>query len=171
VLVVTWTSYTGYNNQVGQDIQTTREVWVTAAPEVKDFARNNHVMPWDLTLRLEELLGVPPNGGKTTFVEFWASPEDLFRPSPDPEITDQEAGLDFPQSTDYVTVDSNYVQWFNNLRNSSYGDNGYPWTRLGYTYDWGNPFTHVGASEFVIRSGATVGVYLTASTEEYCRWW
>jgi hypothetical protein len=117
------------------------------------------------------LLGVPPNNGKTTFVEFWASPEDLFRPSPDPEITDQEAGLDFPQSAEYVTVDSNYIQWFNNLRNSSYGANGYPWTRLGYTYDWGNPFTRVGASEFVIRSGATVGVYLTATTEEYCRWW
>ena len=28
---------------------------------------------------------------------------------------------------------------------------GYPWTRLGYTYDWGNKKNHVGASEFVIR--------------------
>jgi hypothetical protein len=171
VLVVTWTSYTGYNNQVGQDIQTTREIWVTAVPQVQDFARNNMVMPWDLTLRLEEYLGVPPNSGKTTFVEFWVSPEDLFRPSPDPEVTDQEAGLNFPQSDQYVTVNAAYVQWFTNLMNTSYGENGYPWTRLGYTYDWGNPFTHVGASEFVIRVGATVGVYSTSSTTDYCRWW
>jgi hypothetical protein len=171
VLVVTWTSYTGYNDKVGQDIQTTREVWVTAVPEVKEFIHSRHVLPWDLTLRLEELLGVPPNSGKTTFVEFWVSPDDLFRPSPDPEITDQEAGLDFPRSTEYVTVDDAFIQWFNNLKNTSYGEGGYPWTRLGYTYDWGDPFSQVGVSEFVIRTGASVGVYSTANSEEYCRWW
>ena len=27
----------------------------------------------------------------------------------------------------------------------------YPWTRLGYTYDWGNPRNLVGLSEFVLR--------------------
>ena len=42
---------------------------------------------------------------------------------------------------------------------------GYPWTRLGYTYDWGNRKNHVGASEFVIRldpakDNATVTVTL-----------
>jgi hypothetical protein len=26
-----------------------------------------------------------------------------------------------------------------------------PWTRLGYTYDWGNRDNHVGLSEFIIR--------------------
>jgi hypothetical protein len=28
---------------------------------------------------------------------------------------------------------------------------GYPWTRLGYSYDWGNPKNPVGLSEFVLR--------------------
>jgi len=28
---------------------------------------------------------------------------------------------------------------------------GYPWTQLGYTYDWGNAKNHVGLSEFVLK--------------------
>ena len=32
----------------------------------------------------------------------------------------------------------------------------YPWTRLGYTYDWGNTTDHEGVSEFVIVPGTTV---------------
>lgn len=32
----------------------------------------------------------------------------------------------------------------------------YPWTRLGYTYDWGDESNHVGVSEFVIVPGTEV---------------
>ncbi len=45
---------------------------------------------------------------------------------------------------------------------------GYPWTRLGYTYDWGNPGSEVGLSEFVIQGGATVQVAQVYSTQAYC---
>jgi hypothetical protein len=170
VLMVTWTAWTGYDTQVGQTIQTTRDIWVTAVPEVQRFAAQHRLTEPDLTLRLEQLLGLPPNNGKTRFVEFWVSPNDLFRPSPDPEISDHEAELDFPVSSTFVTVSSDYVSWFEDLEASSYGPDGYPWTRLGYTYDWGNPSSEVGLSEFVIRSGATVEVHAAATTEDYCRW-
>ncbi len=170
VAVVTWTSWTGYDNQVGQTIQTSREVWVTAVPEVQRFAATHFLGPADITLRLEQLLGLPANNGKTRFVEFWVRPADLYRPSPDPEVTDREAEVDFPTSA-YTTADPNYVAWFQNLEASSYGENGYPWTRLGYTYDWGNPASEVGLSEFVIRPGATITVRSEATTEDYCRWW
>jgi len=85
-------------------------------------------------------------------------PQDLFRPSPDPEITDREAESGFPHSTLFVTVSEDYVRWFTDLTAASYGDNGYPWTRLGYTYDWGNPKSEAGLSEFVIRPGATIEI-------------
>lgn len=171
VLVVTWTSWTGYDSQVGQTITTSRDTWVTVVPEIQRFAACHHLTPLNMTLRLEEVLGVPPDSGKTRFAEFWVRPADLFRPSPDPEITDHEAELDFPVPADYVTISTDYAQWFTNQEAISYGDNGYPWTRLGYTYDWGNPVSNVGLSEFVIRTGAQVEVHATASTEEYCRWW
>ena len=47
------------------------------------------------------------------------------------------------------------------------GDHPYPWTGLGYTYDWGNPDSEIGLSEFVILGGSTVGVDAVIPTEEY----
>jgi hypothetical protein len=52
-----------------------------------------------------------------------------------------------------------YRTWFINRAQTIYAVGneddpttwGYPWTRLGYTYDWGNPVNHVGVSEFVLR--------------------
>lgn len=71
--------------------------------------------------------------------------------------------------------------------NPSAPQNTAPWTRLGYTYDWGNSNSHVGASEFMIKTHpnldgqGTTGVYATyiraikaydKSWHEYfrCRW-
>jgi hypothetical protein len=169
VLVVTWTSWSGYDGLVGNTTVLQREVWVTAAPELQNFCKNCCRDNESLTLRLEQLQGLPPDNGKTRIVEMWVSPADLFRPSPDPEISDREAGIDFPIPSDYITVNQSYIEWFNTLKNASYGENGYPWTRLGYTYDWGNPQGEVGLSEFVVRQGAIVGIYSVSSTEAYCK--
>ena len=168
VLVVTWTSWNGYDSMVGNSTVLQREVWVTAAPELQNFCKSCCRDNASLTLRLEQLLGVPPNSSKTRMVEMWVSPSDLFRPSPDPEISDREAEIDFPVSGDYITVNQSYVEWFNTLKNASYGENGYPWTRLGYTYDWGNTQSEVGLSEFVGRQGATVGIKSVSTTADYC---
>ena len=43
----------------------------------------------------------------------------------------------------------------------------YPWTRLGYTYDWGPAKSPVGLSEFVVFKGSTVGVRKVYTNEEY----
>jgi hypothetical protein len=45
---------------------------------------------------------------------------------------------------------------------------GYPWTRLGYTYDWGNPESEVGLSEFVVAAGSTVSIEAVSDNETYC---
>jgi len=98
------------------------------------------------------------------FVEIWANPDDILRPSPDPEITDYEAELDFPK-----WVDTQYRDWFNELKSESYGENGYPWTRLGYTCDWGNPKSEIGLSEFIIMPGSTVKIQSVTGTLDYSR--
>jgi hypothetical protein len=165
VLVVTWTSWDGYNDQVSQSVVTGRETWVTLAPDIKDFCKIHHVSGNGTVLRLEQLLGLPPNNGKKWMVEFWTDTGDIFRPAPDSDITDREAGLVFPEGTDLE-----YISWFNNLNDSSYGSDGYPWTRLGYTYDWGNPKSEVGLSEFVIKAGSTVKVNMVSSTLDYTGW-
>ena len=176
VLMVTWTSWTGYDDLVGKmvlvddlksSVETSRDTWVTAAPELQAFCDRQHLDSAGMTLRVEQLLGLPPHDGKTRFVAFWVEPDDLFRPSADPAVSDHEAELDFPASTRFVTVSDAHVAWFNALRASSYGADGYPWTRLGYTYDWGNPFCKRGLSEFVIRTGANVEVQSVTLNEAF----
>lgn len=169
VLVVTWTSWNGYDDHIGKPVDLSRPVWVTVVPEIQIFCRRQPIPAANIPLRLEQLLGLPPGNGKTKFVEMWVSPKDLFRPSPDPEISDHEAELDFPESRRYVTVSQSHRKWINDLIQTSYGPDGYPWTRLGYTYDWGNPDNEIGLSEFVIRSGATVTVKTVTDTLGYCQ--
>ncbi len=168
VLVLTWTGWDGYDKQVGQPVTLQREVWVTPAPYLQEFckAKRSQLSDEALILRLEQLMGLPPHNGKTRFVEMWVQAGDLFRPSPDPAITDHEAELDFPVATG-MTVSQSHKDWINNLKSSSYGNNGYPWTRLGYTYDWGDD-SPVGLSEFVIREKAVITVKDVKSLNSYC---
>ena len=61
-------------------------------------------------------------------------------------------------------------RWFQSWRDEAYTvAPGFPWTRLGYTYDWGSPTSVVGASEYVVRGDATVFPATAYATEDYCR--
>lgn len=119
--------------------------------------------------RLIQLLGLPPNSVYRYFVEFWVKPEDLFRPCPDQEITDSRCDICFP-----ANADSAHVAWINSNRISRYYqcelNHQYPWTQLGYTYDW-NPKnkTHFGLSEFVIAAHRKIRVNAIYRTEDYLR--
>ena len=161
VQVVTWTGWDGYFNKT--DLNLSSEVWVTVVPEIRTRIMEDSGRVSNLTLRLAQLLGMPKNRVKKWFVELWVKPSDIFRPCPDPEITDRECQLDFPQN-----VSTEHVMWFNSLRNASYADeNGCcPWTRLGYTYDWGGE-SEIGLSEFVVRNGAKVRVGAIYTTDDY----
>ena len=98
--------------------------------------------------------------------EFWVDPKIMFRPSADPEITDHEAQVDFSYTNVFVTVSPGYYSWFTN----QVAVNTYPWTRLGYTYDWGNPTGQIiGVSEFVIPKNSVFIVNSITPAAEYCR--
>ena len=122
-------------------------------------------------------------------LEMWVSPKDLFRPCPDTEISDTACETSFPadmfrildlnnmvratEGTDYG-VFKTYSSWFNNRTRNGYpmGSSPYPWTRLGYTYDWGSS-NHTGLSEFVLHgrkvdgSKISVGIKSVKTTAEY----
>jgi hypothetical protein len=116
--------------------------------------------------RLEKLLGLPLETGKSMFAEVWVSLDNLVRPSPDPEVGDHEVMLDFP-SNQYLTVSQIHKDWFNNRwANIFSGPWPYPWTGLGYTYDWGSDI-HVGLSEFIVPVGQTVHVKKVYTNQEY----
>lgn len=147
---------TYYDRSVGQDyIFSFGELWVTVAPELKQFFQGDASGP--SLPRLEQLLGLPPESGYSRIVEFWVDPADLFRPTPDPEIDDTEAGLASPTGW-RSPISKTYRDWFATTWASRFETaTPYPWTQLGYTYDWGSN-DHMGLSEYVIRKGSTVGV-------------
>lgn len=161
VLMVTWTKYDS-SYPVGQNVTLTwGDTWVTAAPEIQVFFHNHVSSDINDTIRAAQLLGMPANTSNTYFVELWVKPQTLFRPSADNEIGDTTASLTFPAN---ATAD--YKTWFNNNIVYSYYPMKYPWTRLGYTYDWGSG-NHVGLSEFIIEQNATVTVKSVTPTVEY----
>ncbi len=106
-------------------------------------------------MRMVQLLGLPPTCDYDCITFFYVEGDGLFRPSPDCETTDREAELDFPAS-----ATPTYRKWFEDNRLYSYfSDTPYPWTRLGYTYDWHcSTSSHIGPGEFVIRQGAAVRI-------------
>ncbi len=164
VLMVSWVSGDYYDSSLGGDytLPSWLDLWVTAAPDLKVYFAGQGAPN---KLRLEQALGLPPGDNKTKLVEFWVNPADMFRPSPDPEISDSEAELDFPSGQ--VSVSPEYRSWFNDLMATQYNQPApYPWTRLGYTYDWGRE-DHVGLSEFVVRGGSTMGVRSVTPTLQY----
>jgi len=169
VLMTTWTSYPGYvvgksyKAQSHEKYQPSVDLWVTAVPEVKKYVRRHPVQTSNLDLRLKQLLGMPHTTSRTWFVEFWVHPENLFRPAPDPEVTDREAELAFRPDTLAQSTSAEHVAWIEN----QIATNTWPWTRLGYTYDWGNAVSHVGLSEFVIRRNSDITVVSVTPTAEY----
>jgi hypothetical protein len=179
VLVATFAkANSGY--RAGQKIPPPSEIWVTVVPELKNFCtqyKNIGVNNKQLNERLEQLLGLPPNGEYVEVAEIWVAPQYLKRPTLDPEINDRTAQplpnpIQYPQG-----VDSAYQTWFTNQVNNR-KSSPYPWTGLGYTYDWGvypktNLQTDAGLSEFVILPNSQVSIPIeikqVLSTEEYCK--
>lgn len=150
VLVATFTRTYDYPQHIG-GLYTNKfaDSWVTLVPEAKNFFQT--YTGTNCLLRYKQLLGMPPTAGNDMVAEFWVNPNLLFRPSPDPEINDREALLDFAYTNSArLAVSPTHYAWFTN----QVAVNTWPWTRLGYTYDWGNSRSHVGLSEFVIPQGS-----------------
>lgn len=162
VVVVTWTSWTGY--QPGPTTLT-RDVWVSVVPQLREACRRFE--PKKLDLRLRQYLGLPPDDEKTLFVELEvARAEDIFRPCTDPAIdTPGPCTAEFSDG-----VSEEHAAWMARQAFSSWKvPKGYPWTRLGYTYDWNPKTDRYGASEYVVRSGKQVEVLSVVPTAQYCR--
>ena len=167
VSVVTWTGkqtaekfYPLGETTVGVD------VWVTLAPQVRRLCETYPPAPDALRLRLQQLLGLPAKDEERVFVEMQAGVRDIFRPCPDPDPTKPECGNAFTKN-----VDVNHKAWLAEqvLQRYQTAPQGYPWTRLGYTYDWNSASPRFGASEYVVRKGSKVIVTEKSPTTTYCR--
>lgn len=154
------------------------QTWFTAVPQVKEFCQQYQAVdsnipdPIELSLRLQQYLGLILNkySTKTHFVEMWVKEEDLMRPCIDGEINDSSCNLlPVPVPDTNPVVKTIYTNSYTNAKKEYY-----PWSGLGYTYDWGNPEKpHEGPSEFIINptpeKPVEVEVVSVTPTQEYCQ--
>ncbi|MEM7759170.1 MAG: hypothetical protein AAF298_13745 [Cyanobacteria bacterium P01_A01_bin.40] len=171
-------TFTNHKYEIGSTEPQSRELWVTVVPELQNSCTKYSQAGIELIPRVEQLLGLPLSNKKSrNVVEFWVDAKDLFRPTPDPEITDHEAQLDFPQAYTFLTVSDQYKDWYNSrvaefdrrLKEKNPNKMPAPWTRLGYTYDWGESSNHMGLSEFVLVKGGGLEVASVTEVNDYCR--
>ncbi|OQW40080.1 MAG: hypothetical protein A4S08_05795 [Proteobacteria bacterium SG_bin4] len=177
VLVVTWKSWKSFGENFNEKAHTSLEekyvTWVTAVPQVQDFCQSfvKNNPDGDLNLRLKQYLGLNAERDYDVFIELWVDPADVFRPCVDPEIHDNRCELKFAENeVPQVRNIVNYPAFYKNLYFDDFRSRpGVPWTGLGYTYDWGNPHSRVGASEYILRPGAPYEIKRPVTTAEYCR--
>lgn len=157
----------------------TDRIWVTLDGEVKNLCQSWHLHDDALRIRLEQLLGLPPNSPqqyrKVKFVVMKVPHERLERACLGVNANDA-AHPQCTLATQNNTPDDlrNYVQ--QQMAGSYVVHNpngpGYPFTRLGYTYDWNavsDKQHHYGASEFLIMPNTAIKVREIFSTDEYCK--
>ncbi|MBD2139191.1 hypothetical protein H6F32_16810 [Anabaena sp. FACHB-1237] len=163
---------------IGSQKSLAYQTWFTAVPEVKEFCQKYQATDAnipdniELSLRLQQYLGLILNkySTKTDFIEMWVKAEDLSRPCIDPEINDTTCNLlPLPVPDSSPIIKTIYSNSYSNAKQEYY-----PWTGLGYTYDWGNTEKpHQGPSEFIINptveKPVEVEVVSVTPTAEYCR--
>jgi hypothetical protein len=153
------------------------EAWVTFEPELKGYltARTNEFdvsSAASIAGRAEQALGMTNSSTHLFAVDLWVAADSLFRPTINWSPTNSATFRDWTgQDTGgpgwfagaYAV---NYYDWFTNRQQTVYaGSYAFPWTGLGYTFDWyyaTNSPALVGPSEFVI--GAQQSYYVAGGT-------
>ena len=173
VVLVTW-----HNNpdafKDGETISHTEKViWAFTDKEFIKWFRENHTKVDDWDMRLKQLIGMSPESDNNYFTVFWANVTDVFRPAYYPEINSGLMNTTFSNSLEEDTSENAmwFKNWFDKMSSTAYTEHGgHPWTRLGYTYDWGNPSSKYGLSEFIVKEGAPIEVKFTRKNKAFLTW-
>lgn len=162
------------------------DTWVTLDPHLQEFCATYRTdvteNPDALVLRLEQRLGLPPSSSKTHFVRFELAPDlggdDIFRPcgAPATDTTSCRVGIPDPCGVQcQAHRDFFYGQYYSAFGTAEPVQ--YPWTSLGYTFDWAPGeqrldgtigFQRVGESEYVVPAGTPVRYVGAQTTAQFC---
>jgi len=165
VLLVTWHKYPD-SYLAGQQVTLKYgAVWTFTDKEMVRWYKSNENGVSDWNLRFKELIGLPPDSKYTHFTAMWVPIDKIKRPAYSCEVRNDVTNVKFAEN-----VDKNFMQWFDSNIVTSYFEDAYPWTRLGYTYDWADNGTEYGLSEFLVEKGATARVEFTYSTQDFIKW-
>lgn len=163
VLLVTWHKYPG-SYPKGEEVEVKwGYIWTFTDREIEKKYAELKDGNDDIVLRLEQLIGLPPNKGHTHFTAMWVYPSDIIRPAYNTSITSPSIYSAFDSRQD----DAEFVSWFNSNILYSYFEDAYVWSRLGYTYDWSDGGSEYGLTEFLVKNDSVVEVEYTYTVEEF----
>lgn len=156
----------------GDSITTTwGEAWLFIPQQMKIRTASSFRADADTLMRICQILGLPPVNSRTNthIAEIWVPADSLQRPAGNPDIRTTTANEVLIGS-----APASYTDWFNNYIIYAYyhtltsaTDFHYPWTRLGYTFDWAPNGHEVGLSEYVLRAKTGCWVNKTRSASNY----
>lgn len=149
----------------GSRVMCDYDIWAFTDGEMIKWYRDNAGGVADWTRRLECLLGLPAGCGYTHVSAFWCEPEKLIRPA---YVTDVRKQVT-PDALDASQL-GEWARWFDDNTLYSYFSEQYPWTRLGYTYDWADGGDEYGLTEFLVPNGVQAEVEWTKTTSEFIAW-
>ena len=163
VLLCTWHSYPDSYPE-GEKITTNwGYVWTFTDKEIATYAKELKESE-DAQMRLRQLISVAPDKKHSTVTGMWVNPADVIRPAYQSDAAKGSMSTIFPEGEE---VDEQFKSWFDQNILDSYYYGAYPWTRLGYTYDWANNGKVYGLTEFLIKEGAEVEVAFTETTSDF----
>lgn len=163
VLLCTWHSYPDSYPE-GETVTTKwGSVWVYTDKEMASYAEELKNAK-DPVMRLRQLISISPGKTHSTVTGMWVKPSDVIRPAYQTDATD---GRMFTAFEDVEKVDGQFKEWFDQNILNSYFYGEYPWTRLGYTYDWADNGKEYGLTEFLVKQNADVEVAFTETTDEF----
>ncbi len=192
--MVTWSAH----SYAEGDQVLNHEVWVVTAHEMRGHCPEllKQADPEATDLRVNQLLGMPPSpddSSRFVIIKVPVAPYIFLKANADasPELSKPQlqaqiirpcfssgdvstSGCRYPDPKTFskgvfesaVPTLSPYQEWIEGIKAET---DDYPWTGLGYTYDW-NPdnASHVGLSEFILPLGSSVDVEKVVSVQEFC---
>lgn len=150
--------------------QTDYVIWVAVPSQVRSYFEDGVDLADStaVNLRFLQVLGLKPDDNSSTVYEFWANKNDLLRPSYVNDITTNAGAIEYAENTEPEWFEG----WLDDNIAYSYespaeGLN-YPFTRLGYTYDWGGE-SKFGPSEYIVKPSSKLIMHSKTGCLSYVR--
>lgn len=161
----------------GKTVKLEQPVWVMSERELYLWYKDHKKGVRNWPLRLRQLVGLPKDERVTHFSLFWVPVDKLIRPAYVTDIKSPDMRTSFADELESDENNTDMMMWYKNWFDDNYAKSyqkdgkGYPWTRLGYTYDWGAKGSNkYGVSEFLVLPETEVDVRFTKNTKSFVQW-
>lgn len=179
ILVVTWMvdqSHLVQQTDASDSLygRANRDIWVALESEIRPRCRQFLIEEKkNIALRIKQLLGLPPDfggarpGGFQVIEISTGALGKLFRPCLNPDPT-QAACASPNHPGPKLTIHPDHQKWMENTYQWSFIKGRFPWTRLGYTYDWGGGDEIYGVSEYIVPEMTPLRILEWVPLDQFC---